>query len=180
MMETKNNRKNAKKQFEHVQPPVRYLRTTISIRSFSDQISKFISENFRGLYEYDLCNVMYRELYLAVDGFARFLKLNFVCAALNLQYVRIHTEIDGNTFKFIMNYNTDHISDAYKANMDVAAMRSGFTYTVEPEGVIAMMPTAINPALDLSAMTKNVLYNSLTRIFFMEDEPFVIPKIDGE
>ena len=159
-----------------------YTRKAISVRNFTEQITLFLEYRYPGNYDVSGTAIAYyREIYISIEGFAEFVKYNFVAAAKRLQTIRIFTEINPETMFFVMEYDTSDLDSDTLQKMQTIADRSGFTFILRPNKVIVETEAELNPMLDLFARTpppEKSLYEFLDEAFFCR-EPILEPVDDA-
>ena len=162
-------------------PLISYFISSVEINDMMKQIKMFLQT-----YYCDVCvlETLYpipnRATHISVDGFAHFLKQNFIAAIRMDENIEISFKLVGNDFLVTLTYNTQGIDDEIRMMFDEIARESSFTYTVSEGGVDVVFTTVESTALQVTAISGKPEVLVALRAAFVESEPFIVYMDDNE
>ncbi len=162
-------------------PLISYFLSSVNIDDMMKQIKMFLQT-----YYCDVCvlETLYpipnRATYISVDGFAHFLKHNFIAAIEADENIEISFKLAGNDFVVTLTYDTRGISDDIRMTLDEISRESSFTYAVSESCVDVIFSTTESGAYTVTAISAKPEVFAALRAAFSEYEPFIVYSDDEE
>jgi hypothetical protein len=162
-------------------PLISYCISSVQIDDMMKQIKMFLQT-----YYCDVCvletlySIPNRATYISVEGFAHFLKQNFIAAIKADENVEISFKLTGNDFVITLSYNTREINDEVRVTLDEIARESSFTYTVSESCVDVVFGTTESNACIVNAVTRGTEVFAALRVAFTESSPIIVYTDDNE